>query len=146
MTAIRRADCSWTGKLSDGRGTVSATTSQAFKDVPVNWGSRTEGPDGRSSPEELIAAAHASCFAMAFSGDLGRNGTPPERLEVSATVTFDKLEKWTITSSAIEVKGWVPGIEKEAFKRVAEGTRDNCPVSRALIGNVQLSVRAILEG
>jgi osmotically inducible protein OsmC len=145
MAAIRRADASWTGKLAEGHGTVTASTSHAFKDLPVTWGSRTEAADGRTSPEELIAAAHATCFAMAFSGDLGRNGTPPDRLEVSVTVTFDKLEKWTIVSSAIAVRGWVPEIDPEAFTRIAEGTRDNCPVSRALKGNVELSVEATLE-
>lgn len=145
MAAIRRADASWTGKLADGHGTVTASTSHAFDDLPVTWGSRTETADGRTSPEELIAAAHATCFAMAFSGDLGRNGTPPDRLEVSSTITFDKLEKWTIVSSAIAVRGWVPGIDAEVFKRIAEGTRDNCPVSRALKGNVELSVESTLE-
>jgi lipoyl-dependent peroxiredoxin len=145
MAAIRRADASWEGKLAEGRGTVTASTSHAFKDLPVTWSSRTESAEGRTSPEELLAAAHSACFAMAFSGDLGRNGTPPDRLEVSATVTFDKLEKWTVVSSALEVRGWVPGIDAETFKRVAEGTRDNCPVSRALKGNVDLSVKATLE-
>lgn len=145
MAAIRRADSTWSGNLAEGHGTVTASTSHAFKDLPVTWGSRTESSDGRTSPEELIAAAHATCFAMAFSGDLGRNGTPPDKLEVSATVTFDKLDKWTVVSSALEVKGWVAGIDSETFQRIAEGTRDNCPVSRALKGNVELSVKAALE-
>jgi osmotically inducible protein OsmC len=115
-------------------------------DLPVSWGSRTEQPDGRTSPEELLAAAHAACFAMAFSADLGRAGYAPEELHVSAEVTFDKLEAgWTVTASALTVLGHVHGISAEEFDRIAEGTRDGCPISRALAGNVALSVEATLE-
>jgi osmotically inducible protein OsmC len=145
MAAVRRADVSWDGNLAQGQGVVSASTSGAFTDLPVTWGSRTEESDGRTSPEELVAAAHAACYAMAFSGDLGRNGTPPEHLDVSAAVTFDKLDKWTVTSSAITVRGRVPGIDEDRFREIAEGTRDNCPISRALKGNVELTVEATLE-
>ncbi len=145
MAAIRRAETHWTGPLATGSGTTSALTSGAFTDLPVTWGSRTESADGRTSPEELMAAAHATCFAMAFSGDLGRNGTPPTKLDVAATITFDKLDKWTVVSSALTVRGWVDGIDAETFTRIAEGTRDNCPVSRALKGNVELTVDATLE-
>ena len=145
MAAIRRADTLWHGPLATGRGTTSASTSHAFTKLPVTWASRTEAADGRTSPEELVAAAHASCFAMAFSGDLGRNGTPPDELQVSAVVTFDKLEKWTVVSSEITVRGRVPGIDADRFAEIAEGTKDNCPISRALKGNVELSVNATLE-
>lgn len=145
MAAVRRADVSWDGNLAQGRGVVTASTSGAFTELPVTWGSRTEEADGRTSPEELVAAAHAACYAMAFSGDLGRNGTPPEHLDVNATVTFDKLDKWTVTSSVITVRGRVPGIDEERFREIAEGTKDNCPISRALKGNVELSVEATLE-
>ena len=145
MAAIRQAEAHWAGPLTTGTGITSAITSGAFTDLPVTWGSRTESADGRTSPEELIAAAHATCFAMAFAGDLGRNGTPPTKLDVAATVTFDKLDKWTVVSSALEVHGWVEGIDAETFTRIAEGTRDNCPVSRALKGNVELTVEATLE-
>jgi len=146
MPAIRRAEVTWTGALATGNGTVSAVSSGAFTSLPVSWAARTESSDGKTSPEELVAAAHAACYAMAFSGDLGRAGTPPERLEVSADVTFDKLEAgWTVVSSALTVRGVVPGMSAEDFSRLAEGARDGCPISRALKGNVQLSVEATLE-
>ena len=145
MNQTRRADARWNGNLNDGRGVVSASTSRAFTDLPVTWASRTEDPEGRTSPEELVAAAHAACFSMAFAGDLNRNQTPPDELNVTAVVTFDKLEKWTVTSSAITVRGRVPGIDADRFREIAEGTKDNCPISRALKGNVELSVEATLE-
>ena len=92
MAAVRHADVTWEGDLASGSGVASAGTSQTFSELPVSWGSRTESPGGRTSPEELLAAAHASCFAMALSGGLVRGGTPPQRLEVSSDVTFDKVE------------------------------------------------------
>ena len=147
MAAIRRAETSWSGPLTTGSGTVSARSSAAFSDLPVTWAARTEESNGKTSPEELLAAAHAACFAMAFSADLGRAGTPPETLEVSADVTFDKLEAgWRVVSSHLTVVGRVPGISPDAFLKVAEGTRDGCPISQALIGNVALTVEATLEG
>ena len=113
----------------------------------MTWASRTEAADGRTSPEELVAAAHASCFAMALSGALARAGTPPDRLDVNAEVTFDKLEAgWRIVSSALTVVGVVPGMSAEDFLAAAEATRDGCPISKALVGNVALSVKATLEG
>jgi osmotically inducible protein OsmC len=147
MSAIRRAEVTWSGELATGNGTVSAVSSGAFSDLPVSWAARTESPGGKTSPEELIAAAHASCFAMAFSGGLGRAGTPPERLSVSADVTFDKLDAgWRVVSSHLTVRGVVPGISSEEFVAAAETARDGCPVSQALTGNVALSVDAALEG
>ncbi len=146
MSAIRRADAIWSGALTSGAGVVSASSSGTFTDLPVSWASRTESADGRTSPEELVAAAHASCFAMAFSGALAREGTPPERLEVSADVTFDKLEAgWRVVSSALTVVGVVPGISADDFRVAAEGARDGCPISQALKGNVILSVEATLR-
>ena len=146
MAAIRRAETTWSGALTSGSGEVSAISSGAFSALPVTWASRTETSDGRTSPEELVAAAHASCFAMALSGALARAGTPPERLDVSAEVTFDKLDAgWTVSHSAITVLGHVHGITPEEFDRIADGTRDGCPISRALAGNVELSVDATLE-
>ena len=147
MAEIRRADVTWTGPLATGSGFVSATTSGAFESLPVSWAARTELSDGKTSPEELVAAAHASCYAMAFSGRLGRAGHPPDRLEVSAEVTFDKLEAgWKVTSSALTVRGVVPGMSAEDFTTEAEAARDGCPISVALKGNVELSVSATLEG
>ena len=145
MAAIRRADATWNGNLAEGKGVVSASTSNAFSELPVTWASRTEQADGRTSPEELVAAAHAACFSMAFSGDLGRNGTPPEQLDVSATVTFDKKDKWSVVSSALTVRGRVPGVDAAKFRELAEGAKENCPISRALKGNVELTVDATLE-
>ena len=147
MAAVRRAEVTWEGDLARGSGRVSASSSQAFSDLPVTWASRTERPDGRSSPEELVAAAHASCFAMALSFALGNAGTPPQRLDVAATVTFDKVEAgWRVVSSALTVRGRVPGLDAEGFRKAAEGAKDGCPISQALAGNVELSVEASLEG
>ena len=147
MAAIRRAEATWSGPLAAGSGAVSAVSSGAFSDLPVTWAARTETSDGRTSPEELVAAAHATCFSMALSGALGRAGTPPERLDVSAVVTFDKLEAgWRVVSSALTVHGRVPGMSEADFLAAAESTKDGCPISIALAGNVALSVEAILEG
>jgi len=146
MAAIRRAEVTWAGDLLSGAGTITSTSSGAFSDLPVTWASRTEAHDGRTSPEELVAAAHASCFAMAFSGRLARNGTPPERLAVGATVTFDKTDAgWRVVSSALTVRGRVPGLGAAAFAELAEAAKDGCPISQALEGNVILSVEPTLE-
>jgi lipoyl-dependent peroxiredoxin len=146
MAAVRTATVTWNGGLIDGSGTVSAGSSDTFRDLPVSWASRTEAPAGRTSPEELLAAAHASCFAMALSGGLARAGTPPVELHVEAEVTFDKVgDDWTVVSSALTVLGQVPGATHESFAEAAEATKDGCPISRALAGNVELSVQATLE-
>src|ERR1700675_810096 len=146
MAAIRRAEANWSGALATGAGTVSALSSAAFSRLPVSWAARTEASNGLTSPEELLAAAHASCFAMALSGALGRAGTPPDRLEVSAEVTFDKVDDgWKVVSSALTVHGWVPGSTAADFLAAAESNRDGCPISQALKGNVALSVAATLE-
>ena len=146
MAAIRTATVTWNGTLAEGSGTVSAGTSALFTDLPVSWASRTEAPEGRTSPEELLAAAHASCFAMALSGALARAGTPPEHMHVSAEVTFDKVgDAWAVTRSALDVVGVVPGLDEAGFDEAAQGARDNCPISRALAGNVELSVHSTVE-
>jgi osmotically inducible protein OsmC len=147
MAAIRRADATWRGDLASGSGVVSASSSQAFSNLPVSWAARTESPNGQTSPEELIAAAHASCFSMALSAGLGRAGTPAQRLDVNAAVTFDRADGgWRVVSSALTVRGTVPGIDAEAFRNAAEAAKDGCPISQALKGNVELSVQATLEG
>ena len=147
MTEIRRADVTWDGDLLSGSGTVSAVSSRAFTDLPVTWASRTQAPAGRTSPEELVAAAHASCYAMAFSSRLAKAGTPPQRLVVTAEVTFDKLDAgWKVTRSHLTVRGVVPGISAEAFGAEAEAAKDGCPISVALKGNVALSVDVALDG
>ena len=147
MAALRRAEATWQGDLQSGSGVVSAASSGQFADLPVSWAARTEQPGGKTSPEELLAAAHASCFAMALSGALGRAGTPPQRLQVSAEVTFDRVDTgWRVVSSALSVRGQVPGATPDSFRQAAEAARDGCPISQALKGNVQLSVEATLEG
>jgi lipoyl-dependent peroxiredoxin len=146
MAATRTATVTWTGTLAEGSGTVSAGSSQTFTDLPVSWSSRTEEVDGRTSPEELLAGAHAACFSMALSGALARAGTPPDHVHVSATVTFDKVgDAWTVTRSELDVVGVVPGMDPAAFDASADAAKDNCPVSRALRGNVELVVSATLE-
>lgn len=146
MAATRSATVTWTGTLAEGSGTVSAGSSDLFTDLPVSWSARTEAPGGQTSPEELLAAAHASCFSMALSGGLVRAGSPAEHLHVSSTVTFDKVgDAWTVTSSVIDVVGVVPGIDEAAFDAAAQAAGQNCPVSRALAGNVAITVSAALE-
>ena len=144
-SAERRAEAVWDGDLMTGTGAVSAATSGAFTSLGVSWASRTEAPEARTSPEELVAAAHASCYCMALSAGLGRAGTPPTRLEVSATVTFQQIEGgWKVASSALTVKGTVAGITSDEFAAAAEAAKDGCPISSALKGNVDLSVDATL--
>lgn len=146
MPAVRRADATWEGDLTSGKGAVTASTSGAFRDLAVSWAARTESSDGKTSPEELVAAAHAACYSMALSAGLTRAGHAPARLEVSAQVTFDRGESgWRVQSSHLIVHGRVPGMDAEAFRREAEAARDGCPISQALKGNVQLSVDSTLE-
>mgnify|MGYP003746131743 CR=1 FL=1 len=146
MAAVREASVTWNGDLVGGSGTINQVTSKAISGLPVTWAARTEGPEGKTSPEELIASAHASCYAMAFSFGLGNAGTPPQKLEVSATVTFDRVaEGFKVVSSALKISGQVAGIDDAAFQEAAEAAKDGCPVSQALKGNVELSVEATLE-
>ena len=145
MAAVRRADATWEGDLTSGSGVVSANTSRVFTDLPVSWASRTAAPGGRTSPEELLAAAHASCFAMALAHNLNGAGTPPQRLDVSATVTFDQVGGgWRVVSSVLTVRGQVQGADGAAFQQAAEAAKDGCPISQALKGHVDLSVEATL--
>jgi len=113
--------------------------------LPVTWAARTARSEGKTSPEELVAAAHASCYCMALSDILGEAGTPPERLEASATVTFAQVEGgFKVASSALTVKGTVPGLDAAGFREAAEAAQDGCPISGALKGNLELSVDASL--
>jgi lipoyl-dependent peroxiredoxin len=146
MAATREARAIWNGDLMKGTGEVTAISSQRFDALPVSWSARTEAPGGKTSPEELLAAAHASCFAMALSAGLAKAGTPPTRLDVTSRVTFDKVgDDWTVTTSELTVNGTVPGIDQATFAKAADGAKDGCPVSRALKGNVTLSVKATLS-
>src|SRR5438132_6967998 len=142
--AERTADCAWDGDLAGGSGTVSGH-SGALGELPVTWASRTERSDGKTSPEELVAAAHASCFSMALAHTLAQAGNPPEHLEVSATVTLDQRDGApTVTTSELTVTGRVPGIDQAAFAQAAADAGRNCPISRAL-GGVDVSVNATLQ-
>jgi osmotically inducible protein OsmC len=144
-SAERRARVTWTGTLAQGNGLLRLT-SGAAPELPVTWASRTERSDGKTSPEELIAAAHASCFSMALSGGLGEAGTPPERLDVTAVTTFAQSDAgWRVVSSNLAVRGVVPGIDQAAFVQAAAEAKDGCPVSQALKGNVAIEVTATLE-
>ena len=143
MATERRADVTWQGDLQSGSGTIDRVGSGAFGPLDVTWASRAEDPAGRTSPEELIAAAHASCFSMALSGALGKAGTPPERLSTSATVTFVPGEG--ITHIALEVVGRVPGLDEAGFREAAEGAKTNCPVSKALASVPEIVLDARLE-
>jgi osmotically inducible protein OsmC len=146
MPAVRRAEARWSGDLATGSGTISAVSSGVFTDLPVSWPARTEAAGGMTSPEELFAAAHAACFAMAFSAGLGRAGTPPERLSIAAEVTFDKVASgWKVTMSNLTVRGVVPGISEEDFAKAAEAAKVGCPISQTLQGNVEINVDATLE-
>src|ERR1700737_403941 len=146
MAAVRRADVAWSGNLATGKGKVSASTSGAFKGLEVSWPRRSEADaNGVTSPEELLAASHASCYAMALSAGLGGAGSPPETLAVSATVTFDKVgDGFKVVSSVLEVRGRVPNMDEAAFVKAAEAAKDGCPISAALKGNIDLSVKATL--
>ena len=146
MAAERRAEAVWEGNLVQGSGRFTVG-SGAFGEMPVTWASSTEKPDGKTSPEELIAAAHASCFAMALSFVLGEGGNPPERLEVSATSTFEEADGgFRISRMQLDVRGRVPGLDEEGFRSAVEQAEQGCPVSNALRGNVDISVSARLEG
>jgi len=143
MAAVRSARTVWEGTLTEGSGLLSTGTSSVLVDVPVTWGSRTEDPQGRTSPEELLAASFASCFAMALSGGLTKAGSPPDRLDVSADCTFDQVgDGWKVTTMDVAVRGLVPGIDATGFaKAVAD---QECPISRALSPDVTILKRGEL--
>jgi len=144
MATERSAQVTWQGDLMSGSGEIHEVPSGAFGPLQVNWASRAEEEHGgKTSPEELIAAAHASCFAMALSHGLAQAGHAPERLDTSATLTF--VPGTGITKAALTVVGAVPGIDEAAFKEAAEQAKDGCPVSSALKGNVELTLDARLQ-
>jgi osmotically inducible protein OsmC len=140
----RSATVTWKGDLMSGAGTIDEVGSGAFGPLDVSWAARSEDESGgKTSPEELIAAAHASCFSMALSLGLAKAGTPPERLRTSATVTF--VPGTGITRSALTVRGVVPGLDAEGFRSAAEAAKDGCPVSKALAGVPEIALDAELE-
>jgi len=145
--AERSAQTTWRGDLANGSGTTTPGTG-AFAELPVTWASRTERADGKTSPEELIAAAHASCFSMALAHELAQGGNAPEQLDVTAVVTLDRVnDAPTVTRSALTVTGRVPGIDAAAFEAAAQGAGRNCPISRLLVGgSAEITVEATLAG
>lgn len=147
MAEQRHALVTWSGDLVSGAGTIDYVSSGVFSRMPVSWAARTGPHNGKTSPEELLAAAHASCFSMAFSARLAKNGTPATKLNVRAEVSFDNASGgWKVTTSHLVVRGDVPGIDAATFTTIAEDAKDNCPISIALKGNVALTVEATLAG
>ena len=141
--ATKTANVTWNGNLMDGKGTITSVGSGAISNLGVTWKYRTETEEG-TSPEELIAAANASCFAMALSHGLAQGGNAPEKLEVTAKCTFSLDNGPKITTMDLHVRGTVPGMDAAGFKQAAEGAGENCPVSTALKGNVTFNVTAEL--
>jgi lipoyl-dependent peroxiredoxin len=142
--ADRRAEVTWNGDLMSGSGTIDEVGSGAFGPLDVSWAARSEDASGgKTSPEELIAAAHASCFSMALSGGLAKAGNAPERLRTSATVTF--VPGTGITKIALTVRGSVPGLDADAFREAAEDAKKNCPVSQALAAVPEITLDAQLD-
>jgi osmotically inducible protein OsmC len=142
MATDRTMSTTWKGTLMEGSGTIHEAGSGAFGPLEVSWPSRAEEPNGKTSPEELIAAAHSACFSMALSAGLARAGTPAETLETSATVTF--VPGTGITKVALTVRGTVPGVAEAAFVEAAEAAKVGCPVSKALAAVPELTLDAAL--
>ena len=143
MATDRRAEVRWHGSLLEGSGTIDSTTSGAFGGLGVTWKARSEDETGGlTSPEELIAAAHAACFSMALSSGLSKDGHAPDELRTTATVTFQPGEG--ITRIALTVDGRVPGLDADAFQQAAQTAKENCPVSKALAGVPEITLEARL--
>jgi lipoyl-dependent peroxiredoxin len=144
MAAERTASVTWRGDLMSGSGTIDEVGSGAFGPLDVSWAARAEeSSGGKTSPEELIAAAHASCFAMALSHGLAQGGNTPERLQTSAAVTF--VPGTGITKVALSVRGTVPSLDAAGFQAAAEDARQNCPVSQALAAVPEITLDASLD-
>jgi osmotically inducible protein OsmC len=144
--ANRSASAVWQGNLLEGSGTFEVG-SKALPRLPVTWKARTSSDDPMTTPEELIAAAHSSCFSMALSAGLAGEGYTAERLSTDVTVTFAEQDAggWKIVESHIKVRGKVPGMTRDAFIKAAEGASQGCPVSGALKGNLAITLDADLE-
>ena len=143
-TAERRADVVWNGDLQSGSGTFDLASSGAWSGAPISFATRTENPDGNTSPEELIAAAHASCYAMALSNVLHEGGNDAEELRVSATCVLD-MGSLKITTETLEVTGNVPGLDADGFQQAVEQADQICPVTNALRGSAEIKVNATLQ-
>jgi osmotically inducible protein OsmC len=145
MHAESSATTSWQGTLAHGSGQTTLASGAAGP-LEVSWARRTERSAGTTSPEELIAAAHASCYSMAFSHELAEAGATPEHLDVTAIVTFEIVDGApTVSRSALTVRGSAGGIDADGFAKLAEAAKEGCPVSRALKGNVEITLDAALS-
>jgi osmotically inducible protein OsmC len=144
---VREADVAWEGTTARGAGVVSAASSGAF-DLPITIASRVGDPEGKTSPEELLAAAHASCFVTSLGSELARAGTPPERLDVHCTITMDEVEGagHRIVTSAISARGTVPGCDQAGFAQAAEAADAGCPFSALIKASATVTIDATLEG
>ena len=144
---VREADITWEGTLSRGAGVVRAASSGAF-DLPVTIASRVAEPEGKTSPEELLAAAHATCFVTSLAGELAKAGTPPEHLDVHCLVTMDEVEGigHRIVSSALSARGTAPGADAASFAQAAEAADAGCPFSALIKASATVTVEATLEG
>lgn len=142
MAAISRADAVWEGDLVNGRGRVKVA-SGTFNEFPVTWASRADRAHGGTSPEELIAAAHAACYSMAFSSGLSKAGHQPERLNTTAEVEF--VPGTGITTITLTVSGHIHGIQDADFQKLAQEAKEGCPVSQAFKGNVDIKLKAVLD-
>jgi len=142
MATDRNATVTWNGSLMEGKGRITSTTTGNLGEQDITWAARSGDEAELTSPEELIAAAHAACFAMALSHGLAQAGSPPDELQTSATVTFQPGEG--ITRIALAVEGRVPGVDAAAFREAAEGAKANCPVSKALAGVPEITLDAKL--
>jgi osmotically inducible protein OsmC len=144
MAVERSAKATWEGDLFSGSGEVSTETA-AVRNAKVKWSSRADEADENTSPEELIAAAHATCVSMALANVLAQSDTPPTKLETEATATFDKTaDGFRMTTMRISIRGEVDGLDEDGFRQAAEDAKENCPVSQALKGNVEVTVDAAL--
>lgn len=143
--ADRTATVTWQGNLPDGQGTINSG-SGALSNLPVTWGSRVEQPAGKTSPEELLAAAEAECYTMVLTNMLSKAGNTPDEIRTTATCTVERQESGLkITTLRLEVRGRVPGVDAHTFSRTAQEAEASCPVSNALRGNVSISVQAALD-
>jgi lipoyl-dependent peroxiredoxin len=142
----RTADVSWEGNLARGEGSISGA-SRAFEGLPYTLATRIGNPEGKTSPEELLAAAVGSCFAMSLAGELTQAGTPAERLDVSATCTVDEVDgRHLVTEVDLEVRGSVPGIDPETFIRTAMEAEQACTMATLVRAGADVKVKATLEG
>jgi osmotically inducible protein OsmC len=146
MAQVRQATAHWSGDLASGGGAVSAASSGIFSEQGITWRARTEASEGKTSPEELLATAHAACYSMAVSNELSKAGFVPDRVDVTVDVEADRRELgWTVLSSHITLRASVPGIDEATFQEQAEKAKGGCPISRAISDSVEITLDASLQ-